>query len=422
MVLPLRIKNTHGASVNPRRIKTYTERMTNVIKKILDPLASLKLTVVLFAMAMFLIFAGTLAQVHQGIWTVMGLYFRSFIVWIDLQLFVPGGLTRLPGRFPFPGGFSVGSLLLVNLVAAHTVRFKFTRKRLGIVILHLGIVLLLVGEWVTAVFAQEANMTIDEGSWANYTEDVRQAELAIVDRADPNHDQVVAIAQSLLARQDGVIRHPRLPFGVTIDRWMNNSQLVGPREGPQGHVPRATAGFGRQISARQVPEVTGVESQVVDAPSAYITLWDQNQKLGTWLVSLYIDQDQPVQIGGKTYHLRLRFKRTYKPYTIHLIDFRHDKYTGTDKPRNFSSLIRLTNPSQNEDREVLIYMNHPLRYNGETFYQASFKAGDTGTVLQVVRNPGWLIPYASCTLVSLGMLIHFGMHLVGFSRRMNPSR
>ena len=46
-----------------------------------------------------------------------------------------------------------------------------------------------------------------------------------------------------------------------------------------------------------------------------------------------------------------------------------------------------------------------------------FLDGDRGTVLQVVRNPGWLMPYFSCALVSLGMLVHFGIHLVGFLRR-----
>ena len=57
-------------------------------------------------------------------------------------------------------------------------------------------------------------------------------------------------------------------------------------------------------------------------------------------------------------------------------------------------------------------MNHPLRHAGETFYQYQFKTGDTGTVLQVVRNPGWLMPYIACAMVTLGLLLHFGISLV----------
>jgi len=397
--------------------KRYAMRMNHWIKIIFKPLASLKLTVALFALAMFLIFAGTLAQVDQGIWTVMGRYFRSFYVWIDLQLFVARSVAHLPGRFPFPGGFLIGGLLLANLIAAHTLRFKFTRKRAGILILHAGVILLLIGELVTAIFAEEGNMTIDEGSYANFTENIHEVELAIIDPTHQDHDQVVVVSQSTLAHGKSAITHPLLPFDIGVDQWMPNSQLVGPAMAPPGIAPKATAGFGTRIIARPLPRITGVEEQTVDAPSAYLTISHRGRPIGTWLVSLYIDQSQPVTLNGKTYLLTLRFKRSYKPYTIHLIDFSHDKFVGTNKPRNFSSLIRLVDPTHHEDRQVLIYMNHPLRYSGETFYQSAFKPGDMGTVLQVVRNPGWLLPYVSCTLISLGMLMHFTATLLRFSKR-----
>lgn len=56
-------------------------------------------------------------------------------------------------------------------------------------------------------------------------------------------------------------------------------------------------------------------------------------------------------------------------------------------------------------------MNQPLRYAGKTFYQASFGKGDTLSVLQVVKNPGWLLPYISCVLVALGLILHFAVSL-----------
>ncbi|HEY1628822.1 MAG TPA: cytochrome c biogenesis protein ResB, partial [Tepidisphaeraceae bacterium] len=107
--------------------------------------------------------------------------------------------------------------------------------------------------------------------------------------------------------------------------------------------------------------------------------------------------------------------------TVQLLNFTHDRYLGTDVPKNFASDIRLIDPAHNVDRQVKVWMNHPLRYNGETFYQASFKPGDRTSILQVVRNPGWLIPYISCTMVGLGLLVHFGMHLMDFLRRRNKT-
>jgi hypothetical protein len=34
--------------------------------------------------------------------------------------------------------------------------------------------------------------------------------------------------------------------------------------------------------------------------------------------------------------------------------------------------------------------------------------------LQVVRNPSWIIPYIACSLMTLGLLWQFTIHLLGF--------
>ncbi len=395
--------------------------MIAVLRTILTPIASLRLTVTLFVLAMILIFAGTLAQRFEGNWEVVNTYFRSVYVMIPLQVFVPETMGKVPGAFLFPGGFVIGGLLLVNLLAAHAVRFKLSWKRTGVLVIHAGLILLLVGEAVTAFYAHEANMTIDQGGYANYTENLRRFELAVIDGSDAVQDQVTVIPSAMMRRAAGgePLRDAALPFEVKVERWMDNSMIAGPGIAPPDvwKANRATAGLGTQIVAVEQPRVTGVEQQTVNAPSAYVTLTHQGENLGTYLISLYFDQRQTVTLGDRNYELALRFERDYKPYTMHLLEFRHDKFVGTEIPRNFSSQIRLVDPTQNEDREVLIWMNHPLRYNGETFYQAAFKPGNTATILQVVRNPGWLLPYISCVLVTVGMIVHFGVMLAKFTGR-----
>src|SRR5262249_26696710 len=111
---------------------------------------------------------------------------------------------------------------------------------------------------------------------------------------------------------------------------------------------------------------------------------------------------------------------TLRPYSIHLVKFSFDRYEGTQMARNYASSVRLTDPEHGVfDRPHLIKMNDPLRHEGETFYQASFEQdeGQSATVLQIVRNPAWTLPYLSCLLVALGMMIHFGMHLHTFLNR-----
>jgi len=389
----------------------------NKLKTLLKPLASLKLTVILFALSMFLILAGTLAQTESGIWTVVDEYFRSLYVKIPFRLFAPQSVVELPGAIFFPGGLTLGVLLLVNLLSAHFVRFKLSMKRMGIILTHLGVILLLAGEFVTGGFAKEGNMSIIEGESSNYVEDIRSAELAVIDHSGADDDLVVAVPGSLLRSTSTPVSHQLLPFDVRVDLWMPNSQILGPMQSTPEQRAKADKGLGVQLAAIEVAQATGVNGATTDIPSAYVTLLTPQGSLGSYLVSVYFDEPQRVVVDGKEYTFTLRFERSYRPYTLHLIDFKFDKFVGTEQARNFSSDVRLVDPERHVDREVRIWMNHPLRYRGETFYQASFKQDETGTVLQVVKNPGWLLPYISCTMVTLGMLWHFGFMLNAFLRR-----
>ena len=146
------------------------------------------------------------------------------------------------------------------------------------------------------------------------------------------------------------------------------------------------------------------------------------ESIGTWLVSNVFEdrfEDQQFSIDGETYTIGLRFKKTYLPFTISLLEFNHDRYPGTNIPSNFSSRVRVQHATNGDDREVMIFMNNPLRYEGRTFYQASFAKQDTASMFQVVKNPGWLVPYVACILVSIGLVWQFSVAGYRMSRRMN---
>ena len=131
-----------------------------IVQKILKPLASLKLTVVLFVLAMFIVLAGTLAQTRMDIWDVVNQYFRTAFAWIDFQVFFPQsffpGLQNIPGGMYFPGGWLIGAVMAVNLLAAHTTRFRIqaSGKRL-----YAGIGVLLCGMVVTWLVIQGGSTT-----------------------------------------------------------------------------------------------------------------------------------------------------------------------------------------------------------------------------------------------------------------------
>lgn len=365
-------------------------------------LGSIELTVAVLVLMMVLVFFGTIHQVHLGTWLAQKKYFSSWFIFFETE----GGM-----KFPvFPGGYTLGGLWLVNLLASHTARARWEWKRAGLWLTHGGLFVLVLGQGLTQLFSQESQMPIEVGQTVSYSESYRDAELAVIDTTSSTEDVVHTIPASRLESQE-VIQHPHLPFQIAIKRFYPNAVLG------RGENALATMGMGARITVAEAPPVTSDEE--IDNVSAFIEIRDGQKSLGVWLVSMGLGAPQTFVHDGKSYRLSLRTTRHYYPFSLHLKHFAHDIYPGTDIPKNFSSLLRLQDSETGEDRDVLIYMNHPLRYRGLTFYQASFGKGDKLSILQVVKNPVWVTPYVACGLVCLGLAGQFLGHLVRFRRRVS---
>jgi uncharacterized membrane protein len=368
---------------------------------------SVRLTVALLVLGMVLVFWGTLAQVHLGLYQAQNEFFRSFLVFWqpkDSSLKIP----------VFPGGYLLGGLLLINLFAAHFRYYQATKKKIGIIMIHLGVVLLLAGQFLTDYLSTESTMHIRAGSFANYSESTANYELAVINATDKDADKVVAIPNRLLSRRAD-ISQPELPFKIRVQKFYQNSSLSEKAAAGFEEV-KTTAGIGAGLWWRSLPHATVIQNR--DTPSAIVELLSSNGSLGTFLISAFLVRPQEFTFNNRTYQLALRPQRFYKPFSLHLVEFKFDRYPGTEIPKNFSSRVRLKRPDTGEDRELLIYMNNPLRYAGETFYQADWDHEDEkGTILQVVHNPSWLTPYFACLLVGGGLVVQFMIHLVGFATK-----
>ncbi len=96
-----------------------------MIDRFVKIFSSLRLTIVCLILALVLVFAGTLAQVRLGLYAVQSEFFRSFFVY-----WTPAGSHwKIP---VFPGGWLIGAVLMVNLLAAHIQRFQFSRRKIGL--------------------------------------------------------------------------------------------------------------------------------------------------------------------------------------------------------------------------------------------------------------------------------------------------
>ncbi len=417
-------------------------------KNIVRFFTSLRLTVVLLAFAIVLVFIGTLAQVDEGLYIAQARYFRQWLIF---------GLDLFGHKIPIllPGGYLIGTMLLVNLLAAHIYRFQLSVKKIGIQLAHSGVILLLVGQLATDMLAHESQIRFAQGQTKSFAESQRNYELAFTTDTGSNTEKVVAIPQKLLAH-GGEIQNQNLPFTVNVKRFWINSEAQFRAPMMQNGPPQTTNGVAVNFDFSPSAETKDMDDKNV--PTALIEIDDPRGSLGEWVVSGWtadegvidglqqsyaramgvnmarqiisdLTSPQSIVVGGKTFTFALRPERTILPFSLTLLQLTNSYYAGTDIPKDFRSRVQLQNPRTGESREALIYMNAPLRYSGLTFYQYQMTAGELAenagvaptSVLQVVHNPGWLTPYIGCALVAAGLITQFLFHLAGFiAKRKTP--
>ena len=137
-------------------------------------------------------------------------------------------LNAIP--IPIPGGYLLGGLLIINLTSAYITRFQWTGKKMGIQLIHLGIIMLLVGQLATQAMQEESRMQINKGESSNYIERFHGVELAFSDVTSPDTQKVVTIPQDIL-ENGGTIRTADLPFKIQIKHFGVNCDFTVTPEG-----------------------------------------------------------------------------------------------------------------------------------------------------------------------------------------------
>ncbi|MFP6695009.1 MAG: cytochrome c biogenesis protein CcsA, partial [Pirellulales bacterium] len=341
----------------------------------------------------------------------------------------------------YEAGMRILWQLLKSLLAAGVLQIASSlifKRRGGIVVIHAGLLLMMAGEVVVSQANVETLMTLEEGQVRNYGEDMRTTELVFVDRSGDDTDKVIAVPASRLSTGKE-ISDESVPFDLRIEKFLentrtNNNNLITAKEASQAdpaYTNIATDGLGVHLAGVEAPRSTGTESEQ-DRPSVYVTLIDKESggEVGTYFCATFFDERpvhrQTVTAKGASYDIALRFRRIYKDYVVQLIDTRRKNYMGTGKgesgtPSDYESDIKVVNQVTAETRDkVKVWMNNPLRYAGDTFYQSGHHFlgdGKEASTLSVVSNIGWMIPYTACMIVGMGLLAHFVPVLIRFLKR-----
>tara|TARA_B100000925_G_scaffold283286_1_gene257034 strand:+ start:49 stop:1665 length:1617 start_codon:yes stop_codon:yes gene_type:complete len=120
------------------------------------------------------------------------------------------------------------------------------------------------------------------------------------------------------------------------------------------------------------------------------------------------DQSITLRVRGEKLKLELEKKSLRLPYEVSLTRFKMDTDPGTNSPASYESFIQLFTKEGPSDHHL--FMNNPLKYEGLTFYQASYfdtGQGQYGSVLSVNYDPGRPIKYLGSLLLTLGSFWHF---------------
>lgn len=383
-------------------------RSASPLGRLIDRLASFELSVLILFFLFVVTWRGTIAQADLGLFQSQKKYFDSWY-WAE-PLF-----WRL--ALPMPGGVLLMSLLFVNLLAGGIVRLKRTWSRLGILVTHLGIVLMLAAGLVKFVWSDEGALAFYEGETGSEFVSYHHSEIVVEElESDGRVRQWVVPDERFVDAQRGrtaTFRHDGLPFELVVSDFAPNA-----RPEPASASIALAASVVDGFSLRRLP--LGIESEA-DFAGCYATVRgaDGREQRGLlWARELH---PWTVDVGERSFAVTMRRRTWPLPFQIRLEKFHHDYHPGTSMARAYSSDVVVTAPGQ-PPTPVRIEMNDPLRRDGYVLFQSDWGPKNEAnprrlySVLAVVRNPSDHWPLWSCIVIAIGLTLHFGRMLVRYVR------
>jgi hypothetical protein len=337
---------------------------------------------------MILLVAGTVAQKDLGLYAAQHLYFSSWILWW--------------GPFPLPGAYLTLGVITLCLAAKFVLYSPWRVHQAGIILTHLGVLVLLIGGLITAFSQKEGYMLLGEGQSSALVSDYHERVLSIAQGG-----KTVAGVPFATLKAGETVSAP-LPFTIMPRTICRNCQPA-PVKNPDGR-----HGLAREISLRSAPPDQSDEANLSGLSFAIAGAGEQD---GEYLVMEEIPHHPQIRIGEEIYTISLSRAQTALPFAIELKNFERVLHPGTDMASGFSSDVIVRDGAV--EWPYLIRMNEPLRYKGYTFYQASFSLRPDGeySVLSVVRNKGRIFPYLGGALIFAGLLLHIFIRLTEMKRK-----
>ncbi len=338
---------------------------------------------------MVLLFVGTIAQKYIGLYAAQSMFFSSWILWL--------------GYVPLPSGMPAMGLLTLALMAKLFLASRWNLQNSGIIITHIGALLLLIGGLVTYLHAQEGNMVIYEGERTNLVSDYHINEFVIFE-SDTKRNIISFNWEEL--EKGLILPVSDLPVRVEIVKLCKNCDIFIREELGDNSEFR---GMAQRMDISPLP-LENINEENRGALQFRVSGASDDVD-GVYFTADFIDASPQIEVDGIKYNIALRKKQTILPFEIELIDFEKRVYPATNKPKSYKSEVILY--ENGAEWRSIIQMNEPLRYRGYTFYQSSFiqNGEQEATVFAVVKNAGRMFPYIASIVMCIGLLVHVILRL-----------
>lgn len=118
-----------------------------------------------------------------------------------------------------------------------------------------------------------------------------------------------------------------------------------------------------------------------------------------------------VLIQGRKTIIEVTKETLNLPFELTLTEFKMDKDPGTNNPASYESFVKLFTGNTNTSHHI--FMNHPLKQDGFTLYQASYSQDDQGnysSTLAVNVDQGRPLKYLGSLMLIFGSIWHYNLN------------
>ena len=379
---------------------------------------SFKVATAVFVLMTLVTLLGTLAQVDHGLYAAKVKYFHSFF--FTEKIF---GIPVL-----LPGGLLLMIILTINMVLGALVKVRKRWRGAGLLISHFGMIMLLVGGFVTWAFATDGYMALYPGMSSNRVESYRNWQLEVFPLDENGKAKQAWILpsdelQSIRVDEQRSYDADGLPFNVIVNGFTKNATPIPVT------ASAASDATGKEIDGFKLAPQDASKEAEQNLPGAYVAFdpdgEGENVEAILWAGSYRFDPKEdpmPFQftVDGQKYGAMLAKKSWHVPFEVRLDEFIFERHPGVSTARNFES--RVTRLEEEKETSLEIKMNEPMRYVGYTFFQESFgppdgRPGEMFSQFAVANNPADQWPLWSLVVTGIGLGIHFCVMLVDFMIR-----